>query len=192
MSWGDAMSTFDFLSVLFSVVVGLALTEILQGFRALIHARRRVTIYGPAILWGALMILIVAQAWWGMFAMRNLTRWNFAMYGSVVLQITLMYLAAGVCMPEIPAKGAVDMKTDYFAHKSWFFGLVATTVAATILKDYILIGHMTSGPNLVFLLIYCAAAIIAAWSNASWYHRILAPVAAIGILVYTALLSFRL
>ena len=186
------MSTFDFLSVLFSVVVGLALTEILQGFRALIHARQRVTIYWPAILWGALMILIVAQAWWGMFAMRNLTHWNFAMYGSVVLQITLMYLAAGVCMPEIAAKEPVDMRANYFSHKSWFFGLVAATVGATIAKDYVLIGHMTSGPNLVFLLIYCAASVVAAWSNASWYHRILAPVAAIGILVYTALLSFRL
>jgi hypothetical protein len=186
------MSTFDFLSVLFSVVVGLALTEILQGFRALIHARQRVSLYWPAILWGGLMIVIVAQAWWGMFAMRALAHWNFAMYGAVVLQITLMYLAAGVCMPEVPKTEAVDMRAAYFANKSWFFGLLAVTVAATIFKDYILIGHLTSGGNLIFLLVYCIAAIIAAATNAGWYHWILAPFAAIGILVYSALLSFRL
>ena len=103
------MNTFDFLSVLFSVIMGLALTQILQGFRALILARRRVTIFVPALVWAALMMLIVAQAWWGMFGMRSFREWNFAMYAAVLLQITLMYLASAVVLPEVAPHGAVEI-----------------------------------------------------------------------------------
>ena len=99
--------------MLFSVVIGLALTEVLQDFRDLVHARKRVRFYWPAMAWGPLMILIVAQAWWGMFAMRDLPRWNFAMYGAVVLQIPLMYLAAGVVLSDVPDDGPFDMRAAY-------------------------------------------------------------------------------
>lgn len=186
------MDTFNFLSVLFSVIVGLALTDILQGFRRLIHARERVSVYGPSLAWGGVMILILSQAWWGMFAMRDIAHWNFAMYSTVIGQITLMYLAAGVCMPEVPENGVVDMRANYFVNKNWFFGLLAATVLSTFLKDFVLVGHMTNLANVLFLALYFVLSVIATLTRASWYHLTLAPVAAAGILCNAALMSYRL
>lgn len=186
------MDTFNFLSVLFSVVVGLALTDVLQGFRKLIQARTRVAIYWPGLAWGVVMILILAQAWWGMFAMRAIQHWTFAMYGMVVAQITLMYLAAGVTMPEVPEEKTVDMRAAYFANKGWFFGLLSATVVATFLKDLVLTGHMNSAGNVAFLLIYLSFCLVAAITRANWYHLALAPLGALGILTSAALMSARL
>ena len=186
------MDTFSFLSVLFSVIMGLAVTQILQGFRALMLARSRVKLYLPALIWAALMILVVAQAWWGMFGMRDFRQWNFAMYAAVLLQITLMYLAAGLVLPDIPAEGPVDMKEGYFAHSQWFFGLFALTIAATFLKDYITLGRVSSTWNAYFLEFNFALAIVAAVVRWRWFHWVLAPFAVAIIAVYTALLSFRL
>lgn len=186
------MDTFNFLSVLFSVVIGLALTEVLQGFRALVHARRRVVVYWPAIAWGVLMIFIVAQAWWGMFAMRDMEHWNFLQYAMIVLQVTMMYLAAGIVMPEVPRDGPVDMRAAYFANHSWFFGLLAVTVAATFLKDYIVGGRIESWQNLSMLLYYFVLSLIAAVTQKSWFHYVLAPATAAGVILNAALLSFRL
>lgn len=186
------MSTFDFLSVLFSVVIGLALTEVLQGFRELLLARKRVTIYWPALLWGGLMIVVIAQAWWGMFAMRGLAEWNFVMYSAVIAQITLMYLAAGIVMPRLAEQGPVDMRTIYYANARSFFTLLAATVAATFLKDYVLGGHIDSLPNALPLIYYFTLSVIAATVRTPWFHWALPFLTGLGVVLNAALLSFRL
>ncbi len=186
------MDTFSFLSVLFSVIMGLALTEVLQGLRSLILARQRVTIYGPALIWAGLMIVIVAQAWWGMFGMRQFRDWNMAMYAAVLLQITLMYLSAAVALPEISGRDAIDMRAIYYANSHWFFGLLALTVASTFLKDYATTGSIKYSWNALFLVMYILLSAIAAATKSSWYHCILAPFSAVAIGTYAAVLSFRL
>ena len=186
------MSVFDYLSVLFSVIMGLALTQILQGYRALMLARSRVKVYWPALIWSALVVLMVAGAWWGMFAMRTFSTWTFAMYAAVVVQITFIYLVAGLAIPDIPVEGPVDMRAMYFAHKGWFFGLIAVTVVATYLKDYITTGHLSSMANAGFLGFFCALAVIAAVIKWRWFHWLLALFSAAAIVSYTALLCVRL
>ena len=186
------MSAFDYLSVLFSVIMGLALTQILKGLRALMLARSRVTLYSPALIWAALVILFVAGAWWGMFAMRSFGQWTFAMYAVVVFQITLIYLVAGLIIPDIPSEGPVDMRAMYFAHKGWFFGLLALTVVATYFKDFITTGHLSSISNACFLGGFAALAVIAAIVKWRWFHWLLAVLSMAAIVAYSALLSFRL
>jgi hypothetical protein len=186
------MDTFEFLSVLFSVILGLALTQILQGFRSLMLARSRVRIYWPALIWAALLVLIVAQAWWGMFGMRAFREWNFAMYAVVVLQITLMYLAAGMVLPDVPPEGPVDMRKAYFEHARWFFSLMALTVAATMLRELVTFGSISVSWNTYYLGFFFVLAVIAAVTKSRWFHWSLAPFCAAIVVVYTALLSFRL
>jgi hypothetical protein len=186
------MDTFNYLSVLFSVIMGLALTQILKGFRALMLARSRVKVYWPALIWSALVILIVAGAWWGMFAMRSFGQWTFAMYVVVVFQITFIYLVAGLAIPDIPSEGVVDMRAMYFANAGWFFGSLAVTVVATFLKDFVTTGHISSASNAYFLGFFMALAVIAAIVKWRWYHWLLAPFSVAAIIAYSALLSFRL
>jgi hypothetical protein len=186
------MDAFDYLSVLFSVIMGLALTQILQGYRALMLARSRVKVFWPALIWSALVVLIVAGAWWGMFAMRTFNHWTFAMYAAVVVQITLIYLIAGLTIPDIPPEGPVDMRAMYFAHKGWFFGLLALAVPATYLKDYVTTGHISSVANAAFLASFFGLAVIAAVIKWRWFHWLLALFSVAAIVAYTALLSVRL
>ena len=48
------MDAFSYLSVLLSIILGLAITQILQGYRGLLLARGRVTFYVPSLIWTAL------------------------------------------------------------------------------------------------------------------------------------------
>src|SRR6266404_5496173 len=43
------MDQFSFLSVLISVILGLAVAEILQGFRGLLWSRTRIQVYWPVV-----------------------------------------------------------------------------------------------------------------------------------------------
>jgi hypothetical protein len=186
------MTPFDYLSVLFSVIVGLAITQLLQSFRSLMLARSRVRPYWPASIWPALMVFLVAQAWWGMFAMRRFAEWNFAMYGAVVLQSVLIYLTAGLAITDVPTDGPVDLRASYFTHRPWFFGLLALTITSTLLKDFVTTGLVSPSWNTWYLVIFLALFLVAAVTKSGWYNWLLAPVSAVVIVAYTVLLSWRL
>jgi hypothetical protein len=75
------MDEFSFLSVLISVILGLAVAEILQGFRGLLWSRTRIQIYWPVIGWAVLVLLVCFQHWWSMFGMRTHHDWTVQQFG---------------------------------------------------------------------------------------------------------------
>lgn len=83
------MDEFSYLSVLLSVILGLAVTQILKGFRGLVVSRGRIRLYWPTILWAVLVLLMCVQSWWAMFGLRLRQDWKFQEFGIVLLQTIL-------------------------------------------------------------------------------------------------------
>src|SRR4029450_7020561 len=94
------MDEFSYLSVLLSVILGLAVTQILKGFRGLLLSRARVQVYWPVIGWAILVLLVCVQNWWSMFGMRNRHDWNFEQFAIVLLPTILIYMVAGLVFPD--------------------------------------------------------------------------------------------
>lgn len=186
------MDTFSYLSVLYSVILGLAVTEILQGFRKLILARKRVNFYPPLLIWMGLLLLIVAQDWWAMFGLRSVAHWSFAEYGSVLLFVVLLYLTAGLSVPDVEADGSVDMRHSYFEHSRWFFGLFATAVLASLLKGFVFDPRPQLNGDFYFHIFFFTASVIGSATKARWYHSAIAPITAVTFLVYIGLYFTRL
>jgi hypothetical protein len=63
---------FSYLSVLISIILGLAITQILKGVRGMVLARSRVVAYWPTFVFAGLLLAIAVQSWWSLFAMRNI------------------------------------------------------------------------------------------------------------------------
>jgi hypothetical protein len=63
------MDAFSYLSVLISIILGLAIAQVLQGYRALLLARGRVRVDPAALIWSGLILLFAAQAWWASFGL---------------------------------------------------------------------------------------------------------------------------
>ena len=185
------MDAFSYLAVLFSIVLGLALTQILQGFSTLILARRRVVIYWPALIWGALVLLVVIQAWWAMFALRAVRVWTFAMYANVLLQTIFTYMVARLALPDIDGANQIDMRESYFAHSRWLFALFALTVASSLAKDFVFANPILL-LNTAFHGFFFVTAIIAALTKSRWYHALLAPLSAVAFVIYIVMLFARL
>jgi hypothetical protein len=61
------MDSFGYLSVLLSIIIGLAVTQILQGLRVLMLSRETARLYAPSLIWTALLLLIATQMWWAAF-----------------------------------------------------------------------------------------------------------------------------
>ncbi|RPF71479.1 hypothetical protein [Aurantiacibacter spongiae] len=183
-----AGETFDYLAVLYSVVIGLALTELLQGFRRLLAARRRVVPYWPALLWSFTLILVLAQTWWAMFGLRVAGEWTFATYGVVLLHTVLLYLAAGLAMPELGGGERVDLRARYFANARPFFTLLVAFGLASFAKEAVLYERLPALADTVFQMIFVAGAAIAAVVPNERFHKIISVIFLVLFASYIAIL----
>jgi hypothetical protein len=186
------MDSFTYISVLLSIVLGLAITQVLLGFRGLILTRAKVKLYIPTLIWAVIALLIPIQAWWADFAMRRQPNWTFLALLVIMLQAISIYMVAGLVSPDISGEDFVNLREHFFAHRSWFFGALLACVVFSLSKDLTLHGHL---PNLIdsaFQFTFCAAAIAATIIGSEWFHRLLAPAVGLLFAVYVAVLFARL
>jgi hypothetical protein len=186
------MESFDYLSVLLSIILGLAITQVLLGFRALILTRVKVKLYLPTVIWAGLALLIAIQAWWASFGLHTRANWTFWGFIVIVLQAISVYMATAVVLPDITGDTVVDLRDHYFAHRSWFFSFMLASVVFSAAKEFALNGHLLSRLNGEFHVIFGLAAIVAAITRREWFHSLLAPAFALLFLLYIALLFARL
>lgn len=188
------MDAFSYLSVLVSIIVGLAMTQVLQGFRGLMLARSRVRAYWPALVWAVLVLVLCVQVWWAMFdlSVRPAARWTFLDFGLVLLQTVPLYLMAGLVLPDVDAEHRLDLREHYYAHHRWFFSLLALLIIASFAKVLGLTGHWPQPADTAFQLVFLAAGVVGAWTRREWYHRLQAPLAVLAIGVYIGLLFTHL
>ena len=168
------MDEFSYLSVLLSVVIGLALTEILKGFRGRMLSPAPVKRYWPTQLWAITLLLVCTQTWWAMFGLRARHDWAFDDFLVLLAQTILLYLICGIVFPDFDGDRPVDLREHYFAQRKRFFALLCAVVLMSIVRDVVLHHALPERHNLVFHCIYLVTAVIAIITPNEWYHKGLA------------------
>ena len=186
------MDEFSYLSVLLSIILGLSVTQVLQGLSGIIQYRRRVQIYMPSVVWTLLLLLVDAQAWWAMFGLRVHHLWTFLQFGIVLLEVIFLYLLAALVLPRLDGEQTVDLQENYFAHYRWFFGCLVAVLLVSLSKDRFLAFQWPSGLNLVFHLIWLAGALTGALTKSDRFHRWFALLSVAMFMTYIALLFMPL
>jgi hypothetical protein len=186
------VDAFSYLSVLLSIILGLAITQILQGYRGLLLARGRVTFYAPTMIWTALLLVIAAQAWWSSFGLVRHQDWTFLQFSAVLLQMVLLYMMCGLVLPDVPRDEAVDLKAHYYRERRPLFAAFLLMLAASISKDWILEGRLPSVENLAFHGVFATLSLTGLLVRTPRYHEIVTPVGALVMAAYIALLFAHL
>lgn len=186
------MDEFSYLSVLLSIVLGFALQQVLLGYRSLLLNRTRVRLYAPPLIWSAIIVLIVAQNWWASFGLSHYHHWGFAAFGMILLEVVLLYMMAGVVLPDVRPDEPLDLRDHYYRERHWFFGLFLATLGASLARDLLLNGHLPNTGNLSFHLIFICSAVAAMLTPGRRFHEWLAPTMGLLLLAYVALLFARL
>ena len=186
------MDAFSYLSVLLSIILGLAVTQVLTGFRGLLHSRGRVRVYWPSIAWACIALAICTQTWWAMFGLRHHETWTFAAFAIVLLHLICLYMLCGLVLPDFPADQAVDLRVFYFAQHRWVGGLVVLIGLVSLAKDVVLYAKLPEPLNVAFHAVFIIAAATSAITRAEWFHKTLVVVMGALFALYIALLFTRL
>ena len=72
------MRPFDFVAVFYSVVLGVAVAQLMTGVARLVEERRRVRAYWVHSIWILIVLLIDADNWWSLWSVREAGSWRLA------------------------------------------------------------------------------------------------------------------
>jgi hypothetical protein len=186
------MDAFSYLSVLLSIVLGLAVTQLLSGFAALVHARRRIAMYWPVPVQMAATLLITVQVWWAMFGLREARHWTFAGFLVVLAQSIAVYLMAAFITPELGGDTRIDLRETYFREARWYFGSILAALAISLMKNLVLTGGFQSPVDLAGHGIFAATSLVALISRSDRVHKAIAPLSLLVYSLYIALLFVSL
>lgn len=129
------MSKFEYVTVLSSIVIAFALSEILAGWGQLIRARHRVRVYWLHVAWMLILLLVLIQVWWGTWVYRDI---EFEGFGALLLLLAsplTTVLAVFVFTPDLSERDFVDLRTHYYDNRVWFFPLAALVLLELIAVD---------------------------------------------------------
>lgn len=185
------MDALSYLSVLLSIIIGLAITQVLQGYRALLLHRRRVTPYFPPLAWSACILLIAVQMWWSSFGLADRLEWTFLAFSIILLQTILFYMMAGLVLPDMPADQPIDLRAHYFREVGPFYGIFIAIVLTSLIKNLTLDG-VPRPSELAFHGVFVAIGALAIAVRRPVLHHLLSGAICLAFVAYIALLFARL
>lgn len=182
------MSQFEYLSVLVSIIIGLAITQLLSGAARLIQLRRRVRPHMATLCWMVFLFLLDTQIWWAAFFRRYLQDWNFFMFLFYLLMPILAFLLSYLVLPELGDEDEIDLAANFEGNRPWFFGLAALMLAISLAEQAVRVGRLLLDANVAFQLLFLALALAGAWIRSARVQAWGAAVALALMLGYVATL----
>lgn len=148
------MNPFDYLNVLISIILGLAIARVLTGLATVITARERVDFYWPPVAWAIWVFFITAQHWWAQWSLRFTTQWTFFDFWLLLSVPVGLFLIAMLVLPDREEFGRLDLGEWFFRNRRWFFGIMFFLPALSIVEELVRSGKMSSTLNFAFLLAF--------------------------------------
>lgn len=184
------MTTFEYIAVLVSIIVGLGIAQLLAGVGRLISDARDTKPYWIHLVWTAYAFLYLVFFWWWEFKLAAIETWTFELYLFVIMYAVFLYLLVVVLYPEdLPEEG--DFKRYYYDRRGWFFGLLVV-IGAIDFIDSAAKGEaylLRLGPEYwTFLIVTTVLYLAAIRSKNERFHAFLA----VGSVVYVLQSAFRL
>lgn len=186
------MSAFDYLTVLVSIVLGLAIANVLARLAAVVTARERVDFYWPSIVWAIWLFFISVQHWWAEWSVRHTQTWSFGTFWLELLVPVDLFLLSTLVLPDREQNGTLDLGDWYFHNRRWFFGVMFFLPALSIASEFARSGRMSSALNFAFLLAFDAVIVVAYVLKSRRAQAWITAQAMVMTVAYVALLFLRM
>jgi len=125
------LSSFEFVTVLVAVIIGLGISHLLLGLGRAIHDRKTISIWWVQILWTVAVFQYLSLFWWNLYYTNSGSSWTQLEYLFLLTHATLPFFAAVLLYrPGGGGAGTEDMKTTFETNRKWFLGVwVLITIA---------------------------------------------------------------
>jgi hypothetical protein len=134
------MSSFEFLSVFISVIVGLGMANMLTGAVQLLHRRHTIHFSVAHMAWTLFVFFMMVVYWWTVvFGWKDWEDWNVLLFLFLLLYAITLFLLSAILYPaDIPESW--DTLQHFIDIRRWFFAVeilwILCELTDTHLKDH--------------------------------------------------------
>ncbi len=186
------MDAFEYVMVLVSIVIGLAITHVLNALAAAVHRLRGhgepLRLEAVYLLWVGVMLTWLISFWWFEFKFQEIaSTWSYGLYLFVITYAVALFLVSAVLVPNRMV-GVGDSYAYFMDGRKWFFGGLIVLVALDTVDSFL--KGTDWGLRPIFLLqsgVYVTAAVVGMLSS----RRSVQLAGAIVALVLQFLYMFR-
>jgi len=180
----------EYVFVTISIILGLAITRLLNEAAALIRAKDRIKFHWSTALWGGCIMVFILQLWWVGWELRNYADWNIVDFFVLVAGAVFIYGASELALPVEDYDVASDNELDFLNHSQ-----TLGRVSAMSMLGYFAIGpyvniQLFQNPALPAVIIASigAAQMAITALKPAWFKTmvVMFAVYALGILYLTA------
>lgn len=179
-------SAYEHVLVVMSIVLGLAITQLLRGAAQLYRARARVRTYWLHWAWTALLAVFSLLLWWTYWNYRSITEWDFLRFVLYLSPTVAFYFLSSIAFPD-PADNVDDLRAYFFANRAGFFGAFAIYAVLAGLTAMVVRGMPVTDPSNAFRLGMLAVMIVGMRSTSA---RVQAAVFATAAAMFAAFVAF--
>lgn len=178
------MSAFEYVSVMASIIIGLALVDVLVSANRLIRAGNAVKWDWAAPAAAVLVVMTLLQIWWSQYRPTAETM-TIGQFLPLFVELILLFLLAAAALPDdVPAEG-LDLRAYYARNSRYFWGLymaalgwiVIVEVASLSLARGDVLGFLQARiPEILVVALFGSLTVI----KARWWHLLCLIVFSIG------------
>ena len=132
------MSSFEYVMVIVSIIMGLGITSLLRG---MVHTLRAETGWKPSILhslWVANMLVLHVGLWSVRWSGETQEEWSFMLLMAFLFLPILYYAMAELLFPRTDQ--SIDLSDYFLANRKIFFGSQVLNMIASTVGPFIFYG----------------------------------------------------
>jgi hypothetical protein len=127
------MTSFEYISTLLSIIIGLGITHLLIGVSRLIYNPKAIKIYWIHLLWTLYIFIYMISFWWFEYNFSIIQGWTLQLYLFIILYAVLLFF---LCVINMPFHFPEDFKTYYYASRKWFFTVLIFISVVDIIDGF--------------------------------------------------------
>jgi hypothetical protein len=130
------MDVFVHVKVLLSMILALAVGNLLRGVSRIVEHPKKYKVYWVHLVWVLFLFLYVIHFWWWEFYLQKVQQWTFPVYFFIALYATLLFLLCSLFFPdEMEEYGG--FRNYFCSRRRWIFTLMTLLFLADIIDTFI-------------------------------------------------------
>ncbi|MBN8815281.1 MAG: hypothetical protein J0J06_07530 [Sphingomonas sp.] len=185
------MSVFEYFLILFSVVLSLALTQLISGVGELVRARPTVRWTIGYALWLTIGLSLILDLWTSLWLVRTVPKWSLATLVFLLLQASAIFLYILWLVPKPGHQENVDLGEHALEERHLYLAALTGYVIAGVITNFTVLpkealmdwaSYAILPPSLVLIAI--------AWLAGNRWVQLLIPAAIQSLMITYFILYF--
>ncbi len=181
----SAISAFEYVTILISIILGLGITQVLSSIAESFYNYREVVFYFPHTIWVLVILFLHIQEWFILYELKEYPVWKLPTFLFIILYPINLFLITKLLFPVAMGEDEIDLKRYYLDNFHKLFYLFCVSILLSMAFNIVFL-QAPVGQQLILigpLSVFLWAAITGI--KKEWIHKSIAIITLVVFIIIT-------